>query len=463
MAPRFQRPSQTYDLIPGSSEDERETRPKKDRKEKALKDKKSKKHENKEKKREKKEKKEKKERKEDKEEHSREEQDDQIDHASCSPDATANITERAENVERSSDASPDEGNIKGREDGGVESGNQAPAGSSEPADANRGAAEILRARLRGMQNVAASSRAQQQRVQSALEDKFKAHAVKRRAQNLADDAEHASIRAALGEDEYDDLAADENEVGERRKRAKEERYVEKDNKRARSWADAQQKAVDRCRFCLRGRKDGWQSVLSVAKETYLTVPSVPIADGHCLIIPFEHEVSCREAADEVYEETRNYQQALVRMFFESEQKEVIFFETALDVRTGRRHMAINCIPMSRADASEAPIYFKKALMEQGSEWSDNKKIIETGSNGVRNTVPKGFPYFHVEFGLAFGYVHVIDDERSFDRGLAKEVIGSIGDGSPVQDVGRGPGYSADDMSRVEKLRNLYSNYEWVQS
>jgi hypothetical protein len=30
-------------------------------------------------------------------------------------------------------------------------------------------------------------------------------------------------------------------------------------------------------------------------------------------------------------------------------------------------------------------------------------------------VPPGFPYFYVQFGYAAGYLHVIDDEGTFDR------------------------------------------------
>ncbi|KAI8562725.1 hypothetical protein RHMOL_Rhmol03G0056600 [Rhododendron molle] len=33
--------------------------------------------------------------------------------------------------------------------------------------------------------------------------------------------------------------------------------------------------------------------------------------------------------------------------------------------------------------------------------------------GLRGSVPKDFPYFHVEFGLNKGFVHVIDDEQKF--------------------------------------------------
>mmetsp|Transcript_24384 Transcript_24384/g.96088 ORF Transcript_24384/g.96088 Transcript_24384/m.96088 type:complete len:119 (+) Transcript_24384:1282-1638(+) len=108
------------------------------------------------------------------------------------------------------------------------------------------------------------------------------------------------------------------------------------------------------------------------------------------------------------------------MFFEKEQKEVIFFETASASRSNR-HMVIHCIPLSRKDASAAPGYFKQALLTEGPEWSQHKKLIESNGRSIRSMIPKGFPYFNVEFGLAFGYAHVIEDEESFNYRLGFEV------------------------------------------
>ncbi len=42
--------------------------------------------------------------------------------------------------------------------------------------------------------------------------------------------------------------------------------------------------------------------------------------------------------------------------------------------------------------------------------------------GLRGSIPPNFPYMHVEFGIADGFVHVIDDEANFDRGLARSVM-----------------------------------------
>lgn len=39
--------------------------------------------------------------------------------------------------------------------------------------------------------------------------------------------------------------------------------------------------------------------------------------------------------------------------------------------------------------------------------------------GIGRCVPKGFPYFYVEFGLDGGFAHVIEDEEKFPRTFAR--------------------------------------------
>ncbi|CAN6286881.1 unnamed protein product [Urochloa humidicola] len=62
------------------------------------------------------------------------------------------------------------------------------------------------------------------------------------------------------------------------------------------------------------------------------------------------------------------------------------------------------------------MYFKKAIDEAEEEWSQHemKKLLTTTACGLY--VRENFAYFHVEFGLDHGFVHVIDDESKFSDG-----------------------------------------------
>lgn len=71
--------------------------------------------------------------------------------------------------------------------------------------------------------------------------------------------------------------------------------------------------------------------------------------------------------------------------------------------------------------AQSPIYFKKALEESESEWSQHnaKSVIDTRAKGLRGSIPANFPYFNVDFGIGGGFVHVIDNEAEFDANIGK--------------------------------------------
>ena len=90
----------------------------------------------------------------------------------------------------------------------------------------------------------------------------------------------------------------------------------------------------------------------------------------------------------------------------------------------RRHAFVECIPVEEEVIERAPMYYKKAIDDATSDWSQHhsKRCIETGSKGLRGSIPAHFPYFHVEFNLSRGFVHVIDDEAHFDAHLGRRVL-----------------------------------------
>ena len=97
------------------------------------------------------------------------------------------------------------------------------------------------------------------------------------------------------------------------------------------------------------------------------------------------------------------------------------------------HAVVECVPLPEGAAARAPMYFKKAIDESESEWSthDAKKCISTAPpKGLRGAVPPNFPYFHVEFGMRGGYVHVIDDETRWRRDFARDILAGLLDLPP---------------------------------
>ncbi|NWY27579.1 C19L2 protein, partial [Pheucticus melanocephalus] len=115
--------------------------------------------------------------------------------------------------------------------------------------------------------------------------------------------------------------------------------------------------------------------------------------------------------------SRMFRNALVKMF-EAKDLDCVFLETNMSMKK-RYHMVYECIPLPKEVGDMAPIYFKKAIMESDEEWSMNKKLIDLSSKDIRKSVPKGLPYFSVDFGLQGGFAHVIEDEHNFPHYFGK--------------------------------------------
>ncbi|NXL86295.1 C19L2 protein, partial [Alectura lathami] len=115
--------------------------------------------------------------------------------------------------------------------------------------------------------------------------------------------------------------------------------------------------------------------------------------------------------------SRMFRTTLVKMF-EARDLDCVFIETNMSTKK-RYHMVYECIPLPREVGDMAPIYFKKAIMESDEEWSMNKKIIDLSSKDIRKSVPKGLPYFSVDFGLQGGFAHIIEDHHKFPHYFGK--------------------------------------------
>lgn len=180
---------------------------------------------------------------------------------------------------------------------------------------------------------------------------------------------------------------------------------------------------ERCQFCFENPSRPKHLVISIANFTYMMLPQwQPVVQGHCCILPMQHESAVRTVDNNVLEEIRNFKKCLIRMFANQDQ-EVVFMETVIGLAKQQRHCLIECVPIPCQLAKEAPLYFKKAIDEAEDEWGQHemKKLIQTTGN-LRNVIPENFAYFHVEFGLDRGFVHVIDDDNNFRSSFGLNVI-----------------------------------------
>lgn len=210
---------------------------------------------------------------------------------------------------------------------------------------------------------------------------------------------------------------------------------------------------ERCQFCFENSTRPRHLVVSIGNFTYLMLPQwEPLVEGHCCIVTVEHESATRNVDNNVWDEIRNFKKCLIMMFSE-QGKKVVFLETVLGLSKQQRHCLVECIPLPPDLAATAPVYFKKAIDEAEEEWSQHhaKRLIDTSKTGLRQSIPKNFPYFYVGFGLDKGYVHVIDDERRFESNLGLNVIRGM------------LGLPEEDMHRRRRLMSVDAQHRAVTS
>nr|CAD7265233.1 unnamed protein product [Timema shepardi] len=215
------------------------------------------------------------------------------------------------------------------------------------------------------------------------------------------------------EDTEFDMFAEKAQVEESRGRtqAKERDRAIREHKRT-------ERALDNCPRCLDSKLMTRHLVAAIGTKVYLCLPShQSLTEGHCLIVPMFHVPCATQLDEEVWTEVQLFRKTLTAMFVEMGQ-DVVFFELAINLR-GLPHMTLNCVPLPKETGDLAPIYFKKAILECEMEWSTNKKLVDLAGKDVRRAIPKGLPYFSVDFGLQSGFAHVIEEEKLFPRNFAQ--------------------------------------------
>ncbi|XP_042530883.1 CWF19-like protein 2 [Dipodomys spectabilis] len=215
------------------------------------------------------------------------------------------------------------------------------------------------------------------------------------------------------------------------KAAERGRLGEEENQRRKAIAEHQSLTarMENCLYCCDSSQFPKHLIVAIGTKVYLCLPNFrSLTEGHCLVVPLQHHRAATLLDEDIWEEIQMFRKSLVKMF-EGMGLDCIFLETNMSMKK-QHHMVYECIPLPKEVGEMAPIYFKKAIMESDEEWSINKKLIDLSSKDIRKSVPRGLPYFSVDFGLQGGFAHVIEDQHKFPHYFGKEIIGGMLDLEP---------------------------------
>ncbi|OEL22169.1 CWF19-like protein 2 [Dichanthelium oligosanthes] len=362
-----------------------------------------------------------------------------------------------------------------------ESSKKAPLVSTQKLNANQLAAKILQLRMKGKNEEAeqlsremeallenqdtVSEEPSHGKERGSIRHTLKPSAADRRRReenadlHLANKIMHNkqyNISKSI-EDEYDFGDAPTKKDKRKNKEAHEER---------RSSNRPMLTQKERCLYCFENPSRPKHLIVAIGNFTYLMLPQFePVVPGHCLILPLQHESATRTVDQNVWGEIRNFKKCLLKMFAQQD-RDVVFMETVISLARQRRHCMIECIPVPCDVSSNAPMYFKKAIDEAEEEWTQHemKKVIPTSaSRNLRQAIPENFAYFHVEFGLDRGFVHVIDDESKFSAGFGLNIIRGMLQ-LPEEDMHRRRRHESMDNQKqaVASFMKDWEPFDWTK-
>jgi hypothetical protein len=172
----------------------------------------------------------------------------------------------------------------------------------------------------------------------------------------------AAKRPKSDDKNLDDLVREEKLSGHEHKKSK--TYTLNHRGSAADY-NRQQEALADCPFCYHDGTAPEVPVLALGTLVYLTLPQViQMVPYHCLIVPIQHTLSTLDLEDDAWSEIRNFKKCLLKMM-DSIGQSVIFMEQVVDLKW-HRHVAIECIPVSREFQQDAPAYYKVATFNPGS-------------------------------------------------------------------------------------------------
>eukprot|EP01119_Soliformovum_irregulare_P003667 TRINITY_DN1456_c0_g2_i3.p1 TRINITY_DN1456_c0_g2~~TRINITY_DN1456_c0_g2_i3.p1 ORF type:complete len:505 (+),score=185.81 TRINITY_DN1456_c0_g2_i3:232-1746(+) len=158
-----------------------------------------------------------------------------------------------------------------------------------------------------------------------------------------------------GEDDFDDMTLQQwGKSNQKKKREKQDR-----NQRQRTIQEhhRQDRNLKQCWFCFDNPNLDKSLLISLGEYTYLALPKRgAFNDGHVLIVPMGHIISCTSVDENVENEINMFKKSLQKMFAKQKQ-DVIFLEIVTDFKR-QTHTFIECIPVPLSVGDQAPMYFK---------------------------------------------------------------------------------------------------------
>jgi len=220
------------------------------------------------------------------------------------------------------------------------------------------------------------------------------------------------------------------------------------------------RTLQNCRFCFSNGKLA-EALAAEGETVYVAVTgSVPMTEGHCLLITKNHYASLPTVDEDVAAEILNWRRKLTAMW-KREDKEPVFITTSTKLR-GMPHFLTECIPIDMEEAEFAPMYFQKAFQDAEGLWATNKAVINTMKvQSHYQKVPPQLAHIAVEFGGGGGFAHIVENCERFPPFFMREIVGGLLDLPPAKWRKPELDEEAEVIYRAEQLQQKIKDFDRI--
>ena len=180
-----------------------------------------------------------------------------------------------------------------------------------------------------------------------------------------------------------------------------------------------------------------------------------LVKGHCYLVPIKHAPSLCSCDDDAWNEMKRFQTS-IRSTFAKLGKGVLFCETVLDAKSFWQ-ARLEVIPVPSTSAQDAPMFFKSALAAHTDEFGTHIKLLSTKKKGLRGCIPKGFPYFYIEWEDG-GFAQII--EGRFPKDFGVDTIASMIDVESLR-FNRIRRNFENDRKAVLRFCDVWKEFDWT--
>lgn len=232
----------------------------------------------------------------------------------------------------------------------------------------------------------------------------------------------------------------------------------------------EEKITSKCSWWMESSSFRKHRLLALGNHVSLVMapPNNSLVDSnHFYLVPFKHAPSFVDVAEDadIWNEVTRFQTSLQNMYAR-QGKSVVLLETVLPNK-GFWQTKMEVIPIPFSCIQDAPVFFQSAMREQTEEWGTHNKILKiSAKKPLPLVVPKGFPYFAVQWGSistseSTGYAQIVEAE-GFRHDFGLDVLAGMLDLDPIRFRRKQQFSHEDERKGIADFLAKWEKVDWTR-